>query len=86
MESMDKKNLGERIREHLDIPGAYGEKVAAIVAVVDLHHPFVPPPGHSWLNGGNSPRCEGCDIGDPYLATDYPCPTVLALGEVLLHE
>jgi len=85
---MDKKNLGDIIREHLlvNIPGKYDEKVEALVAVLDIHQPFAPPPEFSWVSGGNTPHCEGCDYDDPFMATEYPCPTVKAIAEVVLHE
>lgn len=56
---------------------------AALRAVLDLHKPATPPPGHSWVSGGAAPKCEGCDSGDPFLDPDYPCDTVKAIAAAL---
>lgn len=56
---------------------------AALRAILDLHKPEAPPPGHSWVSGGAAPHCEGCSTGDPYLDPEWPCDTVTLIVAAL---
>lgn len=54
-------------------------------AVMEIHEPTYPPPGATWLSGGNGPRCE--HTGDPFEDPLWPCTTVEAVVTALArHE
>lgn len=52
----------------------------AIARVRAIHCPDEPPGEYEWVSGGRKPRCLGCDVGDPYLASEWPCDTIRALA------
>lgn len=56
----------------------------ALLRVLELHTPTIPPAGHQWVSGGQEPHCSSCDGGgDPFVAEPWPCPTVVVIAEVL---
>lgn len=58
---------------------AWATAFDAVARVRALHQPDEPPDGHQWVSGGRKPHCTGCDSGDPFLASKWPCETIRAL-------
>lgn len=58
---------------------AWATAFDAVARVRALHQPDEPPDGHQWVSGGRKPHCTGCDTGDPFLASEWPCETIRAL-------
>lgn len=52
---------------------------AAIARVRALHTPTLPPEGHQWVSGSHTPKCQGCNDGNPLTAPDWPCDTIRGL-------
>lgn len=60
---------------------------ARIAAALEIHSPYGPPEGHTWVGTkARDLRCDECGGGDPFNMPPWPCRTARALGVEAVPE
>ncbi|WPH58018.1 hypothetical protein SEA_LUCKYLEO_70 [Gordonia phage LuckyLeo] len=53
-----------------------GKREKALKKIAEVHSPIITPRG--LVRMGSKPlqkQCSGCEVGDPFLDTEWPCET-----------